>query len=258
MSEAATLVPAAAATPVEGQPTPAPAPAPVAPPPAAPEAPLSIDAPAHEQLSAEPVTYDPSGDPVLDLALDFVGRMGFRPEHPAMEAAAEGNFDLLKAEMKKLGSKAAGWEKYVAAGERAYQATQESKANAVQETRTAVMSVMGDEQTWSAVQAWAAANADPKEKVAVNAGLAAGGVQAKAMALYLKQCFDNAGGPKAPAPQGANPVANQVTGAPGSTALSPRQYVNAVQELRGKYPGRSVEELAEYRSLQQRRSMWRG
>lgn len=260
-TENATLVPAAPATPAAAPSTPAPElnvtpgqpAAPVAEP-----APLSIDAPPEETLEVAGVTYEPTGDPVLDLALDFVGRMGFKPEHPAMQAASEGKFDLLKAEMKKLGDKANGWEKFVAAGEAAYKNGLSAKETAAAKTREAVMSVMGDEPTWTAVQAWAAANADPAEKVAVNAGLAAGGVQAKAMALYLKQCFDNAGGKSAGVERGASPVRSQTNAAPGSSALSPRAYVQEVQALRAKLVGRDVESSAEYQALQSRRMAWRG
>jgi hypothetical protein len=256
-TESTTLVPVAQNPAPIAAPVPAPAVdnAPPAQPATGEPAPLSLDpAPAP---APGPVTYDPTGDPALDLALDFVGNLGFGPDHPAMAAASEGNFELLRAEMKRLGDKAKGWEKFVAAGEAAYANQKSQKESAAEKTRAAVMSVMGDEATWASVQSWAAENADPAEKTAVNAAFAAGGVQAKAMALYLKQCYDNAGGSRSK-PQGASMVQQQTSTSPGTAALSPRAYVAAVAELRARNMGRDIDDSAEYAALRARRAAWRG
>lgn len=199
-----------------------------------------------------PVSYEPTGDAGLDLALDFIGQRGFGPDHPAVAAAIDGNFDLLTAEMKALGDKAKGFEKYIAAAKSAHarqKADGEAKATA---TRKAVMDVMGDEATWTAVQAWAKENADPAEIKHVNAALNAGGFVAKAVAHALKQGFERSGG-TTPPPQatGKSPVNGAASNtAQGAGVMGPKEYASKVAELHRT--GKAVDGHPEYEALKAR------
>lgn len=250
----------------------APAPAPVAASPApAPAAPLNIDAaPAPATPPAAPpaaaptpapaagapatVEYEPTGDPAFDLFLGFVGKQGYGPESAAIKAAEAGDFSLLKAELALKGDKAQGWEQLVALGERTYTAKlAETKAKAEADAKT-VADAVGGAENWAKVQAWAVANAEPAERAQVNAALQAGGIAAKAMAVYLNQLYQGTNPPK----QGANALPQGGTpGAAGGNALSPNEYAREVSALHVKLRGR-IDGSPEYAALQARARAYRG
>ena len=212
----------------------APAPAPAAEPPAAAPAPapipeLTIDAPAPPP--SDPVAYETTGDAGMDLALKFVGNLGFGPEHAAMKAAEAGDFGALETALKGLGEKAKGYQDYLAlakqwVGTKAAQAKERfAKEQAM------VHDVVGGQEKWEAITAWARENAEPHEKEQVNAALKAGGIAAKAMALYLGQLFGKAAGTEltpAPAVQpGAAPHAGSSAG-----PITAQEFANRSREMR--------------------------
>jgi hypothetical protein len=223
-------------------------------------------APTPEPLAqVQSVAYEQTGDPGLDLALSFIGKLGIGPDHAAMQAAAAGDFAILKAHLAQMGDAAKGWEHVVAAGEQAYgRKTEASKAEAAK-TQDSILTVFGLDaknpnsrdpaaKEWGKVREWAAANAEPHEKAQVNAALAAGGIAAKAMAKYLNDLY------RAHPSAVIEPVAvTQVGGravAGNDWALSPDQYKAEVAKLSGEKRGQ-IDGTPEYRVLQQRRASWR-
>lgn len=267
--------PNAAGIPVARAPVAAPAPAPAAaapapvaapaPAPAAPAAPVSLDPPAAPAPApaAEPpadnkggaIVYEKTGDAALDMALNFLGAQGYSPEHPAMIAAEKGDFRMLAAELATKGVK--GWKEHLDLGEQAYKARKEQHEAKATKDRADIYGVVGGEEAWKGIQTWAAANAEPHEKAAVNAALAQGGLVAKATAAYLRDLHAKATGvtvePANPRVPGAAGVTPGVTNGP----LSPRAYVTEVQQLRAKF-GSDIDTRPEYAALKQRRSAWRG
>lgn len=242
-------------------PTPGAPAAPVVPPatpPAAPD-PLTIEAPAEPVVpvvEATPeFTYAPSGDAGLDLALDYVGKLGFGPTTDAIKAAEAGDFSQLEAALKAMGDKAKGWEKILAVGKAGFAAldtqSKEHAAKAIERVHSAV----GGPEQWKEVQAWAGQNASPDEKAAVNAALRAGGFVAEAVAKalaakYMAQPTTSRQGRAAVVPGAAN-------GSVGSDALSPRAYTDAVTKLRAELHG-NLDGNPKYLALQARRRAWRG
>lgn len=252
-------------------PTPVAAPAPAAPaaPVAeAPAAPLAIgdpapapapaaEAPAAPAAEAPVVTYEPTGDPALDVALGFLGRMGIAPDHPGVKAAEAGDFAILKAELAALGDKAKGWEQFIALGEAAYAKVRDAHAARAAADREAVLSAVGGEENWKAVQDWATKNAEPAERDAVNAALAAGGIAAKAMATYLNGLYQKASGTTVTPAQVVPGTAASTAGVPTNGALSPKEYAAAVHQLYVDKRG-SIDDTPEYAALQARRAAYRG
>lgn len=242
------------------QPTPPATPAEPATPVTPPEA-VTPPAPAPEEIGAPPVadtgiTYQPTGDAGLDIALGFIGKLGLGPDHDAVVAAKDGNFDRLEATLAAMGDDAKGYEPYVTLAKEAFERNKTStEANQTAITQ-AVTEVAGDAQTWAAVKDWAGKNATPEEKAAINAMLQAGPVQARAAAQMLTNLYRNAGGTVV-TPQSAT---NTNAGNPASTsngALSPAEYTSAVRELRGRL-GSRMEGSPEYFALIARRKAWRG
>lgn len=240
----------------------APAPAPAETPPSvAPtvgEAPAPVsEAPQGTADATGVVVYDTTGDPGMDMALTFVGKLGLLPEHPAMVKAGEGDFTFIKAHLASLGDKAAGWEQHIALAEQAWDRNVKA-AEAL--NRTIVSSVhqaAGGEANWSAIEQWAKANADPKEKEAINKLLAAGPVEARAATLMLRQMFEAAGGTTVTP---ANPLKGALDAEQAGSAmtpLSPKEYGAAVLELNMRKPGAVDRGDPEYKQLQQRAMAYR-
>lgn len=201
-----------------------------------------------------PVVYESTNDPALDMALEFVGKFGIGPDDPAMVAAGDGNFALLEAKLAAMGDKAKGFEKFLALGKSSYASVQEkAKAEATQKAAD-IYKVVGGEEQWNAIKTWASKNAEPAEQTVVNAALAAGGMQAKAMAFYLSNLYDNASGVNQAGKPAVAPNASANAATSGS--LSPRAYTKEVDALARKL-GSRMESSPEYKQLQSRRQAWR-
>lgn len=252
--------------------------APVAPPasgtPAAPAAPASSDAlvigdapttpvvpPVVGEKQGKVVSYDPTGNPKLDITLGFLGKLGIEPTHPGMVAAATGDFSILKAHLATLGTAAQGWEANVALGESAIQEQNTATATRRAADQKAIFEAVGGEARWAQIKDFVGkATADsPTERTEINAALAQGGMVARAMSVYLDGVFQKASTSQEPAP-----VTNGVpaaTAAPASAwALSPRQYTAKVAELNAKFRSSgmgAIDGSKEYQELQSRRAAWR-
>lgn len=272
-SPATTGAPATAPAPAP-EAAPAPAPAPEAAPAPAPVPASLDDAPAPAKpvgevtppvegapapQAGEAISYEPTGNPGMDLALDFLGKLGFGPEDPAMAAAGNGDFGLLKAKLAVMGEKAQGWEAVLAVGEQGLKAMNDARAAEAQKTQDAILSVFGEDRDaaakqWETVRAWAKENAEPEERAAVNSALAAGGIAAKAMAAYLNGLYS-----KHPSAVIEPATVTKMGGSGESStgALSPAQYRAEISALRAKL-GQGMDGSPEYKALQARRLAYRG
>lgn len=213
----------------------------------------TVEAPAPESVQVgNTYDYEKTGDPGLDYALGFVGKLGFGHESPAVVAAMSGDFALLRAELGSLGDKAKGYGDVVALAEQAYSRSKDKAATNEKLLGEAAVQVAGSQERWTEVQQWAAANADPAEKTAINAAFAAGGMQAKMAMEYLVNCYEKSAGsvsePKAAVQKDAESRPGTANG-----PMSAREYSLAVQDLSRSLKGRDVEGHPQYRALQQRR-----
>lgn len=213
--------------------------------------------PADLNVGTPEPTIKPTGDAALDIALTFFAKQGIAENSLAMTQAQAGDFSLLKAELAAKG--AAGWEQYTAIAEQAAAreaaAAEASKAAALK----VVVDVCGSQEAWAAVKEVIASKASEAELQQINQGLRAGGLVAKATAEYMKRVAEAAGVvPAAVQPQGR--VVNSArtgTAAPKS-ALSPREYADAVAELARKVGAGRVDSTPEYAQLKARRLAYRG
>lgn len=226
--------------------------APVAP--AGPAVELQIgDAPAAAPAPvAEPtVQYEPTGDVGLDLALDFVGRMGIADNDPAMKAASAGDFGPLKAKLAALGDKAQGWERHVELGERSFKESSDKHAAKVTKDKELIHNAVGGAEQWDAISKWAGVNAEPAEKEQVNIALKQGGLVGKAMAMWLASQYSKAAGTTFE-PQAAVTKPGAAVKAEGSSALDSKTYATEVQKMRQQL-GQRFDSSPQYAALQQRR-----
>lgn len=233
-----------------------------APAPAAPkvgdDAPAPAEAPTGVADDKGIVLYDTTGDPGMDMALGFVGKLGLLPTDPAMVKAAEGDFTFIKAHLASLGDKAAGWEQHIALAEQSWERNVKAAEAMNRNIAKSVHQAAGSEANWSAIEQWAKTNADPKERETINTMLAAGPVQARAATLMLRQMYEAAGGTTV---NPANPLKGDTPSAGGSGAnlapLSPKEYGAAVSELNARKPGAVDRGDPEYKQLQQRALAYR-
>lgn len=206
----------------------------------------------NELDAGAPITYEKTGDVGLDYALNFVGGLGFGPEHPAMVAAMSGDFTLIQAQLATLGPKAAGYQDVLALAENAYQNT--VKAQQANEAALGQMAhqAAGGAERWAQVQAWASSNADPQEKQTINAALAAGGAQAKMAINYLVQCYNKSAGSVQDPASVVAPNAGKASGT-GAGPMTAKAYAAAVQELSRAAGGRDIADTPAYKALQHQR-----
>lgn len=196
------------------------------------------------------VSYEPTNDPALDMSLEFIGNLGIGPEDPAMVAAMEGDFSMLKGKLSGLGDKAKGWEKYIALAEKSAKETKEQTAAKVAKDREVIHNAVGGEDKWKAISEWAGKNAEPAERAAVNEALGKGGLVAKVMAQWLASQFAKAAGTVVEPGEVAAPGAS---GRPDPTGpLSAKDYAKEVQTLRAKV-GHNLDGSPAYKALQARR-----
>ena len=222
--------------------------------------PLPIEA--DKDKDGKGFTYEATGDSKLDMTLAFVGKHGFGPGHPAMVAAVNGDFSLLKAQLAEKG--VAGADAYIALGEAAYATMHAENEKRRAEDKAAVESIVGGAENWEAIKDWAGKNADEGEKTAISALLSKGGIEAKIAATFLAANFSKAnGGTELPAKEtdGAGPSAAATAGRSSATtdALSPKEYGQAVVDARRVHSNRAgpFEQSPAYVKLVERRSRWR-
>lgn len=213
--------------------------------------------PVEAPVPAASTTFEPSGDAGLDLAANWIAGLGIPKDDPAITAALEeGNFDFIKAKLATLGDKARGWEQYIALAEKGITNLRNAADAATSATNALVYETVGGEEAWGQIAAWAGENAEPAEKEGINAMLAAGGIQARAAASYLKGLYAGANGTVVEPAAATVPTAKAtpVTNA----ALSAREYSDAVRQLANKIGGGNLNGSPEYAALQQRRLAYRG
>lgn len=196
------------------------------------------------------IQYAPTGDAALDVALDFIGRVGIAGDDPVIAAAAKGDFSLLEARLATIGDKAQGWQQMVNLAKDAYTRSQAKYGEQIKATDAAIIAVVESPENWTAIKNWAAANADPEEKAAINKMIDAGPVQARAAATLLLQAYKKATGTVI---NPANPTRNAsgVPVADGNGKLTSREYSNKVAELHRKL-GSRMESSPEYKALRGR------
>lgn len=203
------------------------------------------------------VKYESTGDAALDVALGFLAKHGYSHHHPAVQAAAQGNFGLLEAEL--AGKGIAGWEQHVALGKEAFgRGAEQAKLKNHEIKQICLHATNGDEALWGDTLSHWSQNAEPAEKKAVNAALAGGGILAEAMSAYMVQLFKQSSGVSYnPAVSVVNQSATASAAGAGSGPLSPAAYTQAVMSLRQKV-GSNIDGHPEYAKLQSRRAQYRG
>lgn len=212
----------------------------------APASPPKVDNVPSSTDDAGLVTYDETGDPGLDVALAFIGKLGIAGDHPAMVAAANGDFTYLKAELATRGDDAKGWEQMVALGEAAYSRQAAAYTAEQEKTQKAVEAIVGGADNWKALISWAGENATAEEKRDLNAMFDAGGFQAQAAARAILAAYQQAKGTTI---NPANPAANASGSAPAAARpLTAQEYYSKVNELYLKH-GNNIDNLPEYLEL---------
>ena len=217
---------------------------------------VNAEAPAPSAPAAfEAVAYEPTQDVGLDMTLKFLGDLGYGIENPAMQAAINGDFSLLEAELGAKGVK--GYEAYIKLGQKAFTDVSAKTAERQAKDKAAVEGIAGSPENWQAMTTWAAANADDGEKAVLQAQLGKGGLEAAMAATWLATNYNRASGIST---DGAGPAVSGVKGQAAMTngALSPKEYGAAVVVARQAHKGNDFENSSAYKQLVDRRMAFRG
>jgi len=195
------------------------------------------------------VVYEKTGDAGLDVALKYVGKQGFGPDHPAMQAATKGDFSKLEEALKARGDKATDYAEYIALAKEAYGRKSAAAKAQSEAAEKVVHDAAGGKDRWAAIKAWAGQHADPDEKAQLNAALKAGGVAAAAAVKYLSDLYAVHG-----KVQPKTAVKADATGASGNDApLSAREYAKQLNALHLRL-GTKTTSSPEYAALNARRA----
>lgn len=239
----------------EGTPNPAaPAAAPAAAPetttappttPAAPAAPAA--APSDEGKST--IQYEPTGNPSLDIALNFFGSHGIDSEDPAFASALQGDFATLKATMAAKGIQ--GADQMIAIVEGAWKTEVDSRAKAMAEVDTMLDEVSGGQ--WETISAWINDNATDEERKILATAIDGGGLLGRIVAEHAVGLFRGASGTTLEPKDALGRNAPTHAGAAAGGPLSPDEYRKATADLT-----RRGGTAAEQEVLDRRRMAWRG
>lgn len=211
--------------------------------------------PAPEAAKAEPgkadVTgFEPTGNVNADYALSQIAAAGIDGSHPAVVAALEGDFTLLKHALAVKG--VAGGDYLVDMLVKAAADADAADAAINEKITTDVVAMAGSQEQWDTVMAWARENADPEEKEALNEMF--GNVKThKIAAGYLLSAYDRAGGTREAAKGVVSPDGSTATGgrqAPGGP-LNRAQFSEEAAKLH-RSMGDNYVNSPEYHALGQR------
>lgn len=220
--------------------------APAAPAGTTPAAPAPGAAPAAPAAAAEAFSYEPTGNPALDLALGIVATAGIDPEHPALVAAQGGDFDLLAAELAIRDPK--GADQAVALLKREYEAElkrAEEREVAVGET---ILAQAGTAEAWTQAVEWVRGEASEEEKSALNEMLA-DPIKAKIAAAYVVNTYRLAtNADAAPTTSAVAPTAAARPSQQSSGPITRRELAEEGQKLYAKY-GDRYRESSEFKAL---------
>lgn len=172
------------------------------------------------------------GDPGLTYAMKFLATNGFSADNPAVEAAFEGNFALLKAELAQKGIQ--GWEQALGLAEQSYDRhTKENDAKAAQVGKlvTEVADSMGVD--WEQAVAHVGKSASAEEKGALNT-LLADPKTAHIAARFISGSFIESGETEIEPRARATGDDVQSVAAPAGGELSRAEYKAELGKLRTK------------------------
>lgn len=201
-------------------------------------------------------TYEATGNDMLDIALDYVGKLGFGPTHPAMKAAGEGNWLLLEAEIAKLGDKAKGGDKFIAIAQKAIADEQTQATEHATKTRALCVSTFGGtEEQFDGMMKWMTTQANEgkitkEERDDLNRMLARGGFQAQTATQAIAAVYAKAGGVTI-TPAKTSGEAAAVNGADNGERFTSKSWAALNREMRAKY-GANFEQRPEYKAAEQR------
>lgn len=163
-----------------------PTPAPAAKPDGKPATTIDPNAKPAAKTEPEVITYEETGDPKLDLALDFFGRNGLGPDHPAIAAAVDGDFSFLEAYLDEKNIQ--GWKSYVGLAKEAHGNVVKANTEREASIQGAVSQTLEQHgytpEQWNEAIDWVRQEA-AEDVPEINKLLASGPLGAKAITAYI-------------------------------------------------------------------------
>ncbi len=199
------------------------------------------------------IVYEQTGDPKLDLALGFFGKNGLDADHPAIQAAAQGDFGLLEAHLASKNQP--GWQQYVALAKEAQEGAVAKQQEGEQKVTDAVSSTLEKHgvapEQWGEIVEWTRTNATEEERAELNSLLTTP-LGAKAVTAYLIGLHREASGteyaPKVAAVK--EEAAARPTSETSQEPISRAEFARQAEQLARRNP--NYQQSAEYQALRRR------
>lgn len=199
------------------------------------------------------IVYEQTGDPKLDLALGFFGKNGLDADHPAIQAAAQGDFGLLEAHLASKNQP--GWQQYVALAKEAQAGAVAKREQGEAAVTTAVSSTLEKHgvqpEQWGEIVEWTRTNATEEERAELNQLLTTP-LGAKAVTAYLIGLHREASGteyaPKVAAVK--EEAAARPTSETSQEPISRAEFARQAEQLARRNP--NYQQSAEYQALRRR------
>lgn len=197
-------------------------------------------------------TYDPTGDASLDIALNYIGKLGYSPNHPAMLAAQKGDFNLIKAELAVKG--VAGASEMLAVAQEGYQRVAGAQKAKDAETRNYGEQLCQGKENFNAALEWGRKTLSDADKAWFNSSVSQGGIAAQAAIDKLAQSY-LAANKFTKHPANAAPGAAAAAGGFADNGpIDSATYRAEIQKLRVAAGNRGYEGSDQYKALQARRT----
>lgn len=199
-----------------------------------------------EAANAGAKVFEETGDPALDISLEYAAAQGLTPESPEIVAARSGDFTKLEAYFTERA--APSWQRQLALAKGAFERTVAQRQAEEKTKAEAIFAAAGGQDAWKQAAAWAAASLKKEDRDEINEALSNGGRIAQAMARQVVSDWRAKTGTRAadPAP-GASGVR------PNGDALGAKEFGLEVAKLAGKNVSKDVASLPEYKLLVARR-----
>lgn len=170
------------------------------------------------------------GDPGLTYAMKFLASNGFNADNPAVDAAFNGDFSLLKAELAQKGIQ--GWEQALGLAEQSYERhtkENDAKAEKVGKLVTDVAESMGVD--WEQAVAHVGKSASAEEKTALNS-LLSDPATAHIAARFISGSFIESGDTEIEPRARAVGAETSAHAGPAGGVLSRAEYKQELSKLR--------------------------
>lgn len=201
------------------------------------------------------VKFEMTNDPGMNLALNWISKLGYSPDNELVKLAFDGDFSALRADLAGR-TDSQGYSEYLSIAENFYKRNFESEVEKLVQKEKKIFEIAGGEEAWGEIRAWVKGNSTQEEVDVYNQMIDHSPLQAAIVTEYLSNKFRSES--NADFEPVSKVVTNTATNSNGTKyALSPQDYQREINELSKRIGSHNVDRSPEYAELRKRRSAYR-